>query len=54
MREYLLDPSRDHGQTDDELDAGTIVLGVPMYNYTIPSSVKAWVDLLVSHGSCSS
>lgn len=44
VREYLLDPSRDHGQTDDEKalvdtvvsevhDADTIVLGVPMYNY---------------------
>lgn len=59
VREYVLDPSRDHGQTADEQalvdavtaevrDADTIVLGVPMYNYTIPSSIKAWIDLLVS------
>ncbi|GGQ80394.1 FMN-dependent NADH-azoreductase [Streptomyces asoensis] len=59
VREYLLDPSRDHGQTDEEkalvhtvasevADADTILLGVPMYNYTIPSHVKAWIDLLVS------
>ncbi|MEU9918895.1 NAD(P)H-dependent oxidoreductase [Streptomyces sp. NPDC051001] len=59
VREYVLDPSRDHGQTDEEKalvdtvvsevhDADTIVLGVPMYNYTIPSNVKAWIDLLVS------
>ncbi|MEU4180414.1 NAD(P)H-dependent oxidoreductase [Streptomyces sp. NPDC026589] len=59
VREYLLDPSRDHGQTDEEKalvdtvvsevhDATTLVLGVPMYNYTVPSNVKAWIDLLVS------
>jgi len=59
VREYVLDPSRDHGQTADEkalVDAvtaevraaDTIVLGVPMYNYTIPSTIKAWIDLLVS------
>jgi FMN-dependent NADH-azoreductase len=57
--EYLLGPSRDHGQTGDEKalvdtvvsevhDADTIVLGVPMYNYAIPSSVKVWIDLLVT------
>ncbi|MFG2843345.1 FMN-dependent NADH-azoreductase [Kitasatospora sp. NPDC101155] len=59
VREYLLDPSRDHGQTAEEKAladavtaevraADTILLGVPMYNYTIPSSVKAWIDLLVT------
>lgn len=59
VREYLLDPSRDHGQTPEEQaladavtaevrEATTVVIGAPMYNYTIPSSVKAWIDLLVS------
>ncbi len=24
------------------------MLGVPMYNYTIPSSVKSWIDRLVT------
>ncbi|SDI30034.1 FMN-dependent NADH-azoreductase [Nonomuraea jiangxiensis] len=29
----------------DELrQAGTILLGVPMYNYSIPSALKAWFD----------
>ncbi|GAB2730732.1 NAD(P)H-dependent oxidoreductase [Kitasatospora kifunensis] len=59
VREAILDPSRDHGQTPQEQElidavvgeireATTVVLGVPMYNYTIPSTVKSWIDLLVS------
>ena len=27
--------------------ADTIVLGVPMYNYSVPSTVKAWLDHLI-------
>jgi FMN-dependent NADH-azoreductase len=31
-----------------ELEAAdTVVLGVPMYNFTIPSTLKAWLDRLV-------
>jgi FMN-dependent NADH-azoreductase len=31
-----------------ELEAAdTVVVGVPMYNFTIPSTVKAWLDRLV-------
>jgi FMN-dependent NADH-azoreductase len=31
-----------------ELEAAdTVVLGVPMYNFTIPSTVKAWLDRIV-------
>src|ERR1700753_3260418 len=31
-------------------EADTIVLGLPLYNYGAPSSVKAWVDHLVAGG----
>ena len=31
-------------------DADTIVLGLPLYNYGAPSSVKAWVDYLIAPG----
>ncbi|MGV9267900.1 FMN-dependent NADH-azoreductase [Kitasatospora sp. NPDC003701] len=59
VRESLLDPSRDHGLTPEEKalteavvaevrEASTIVLGVPMYNYAVPSTIKSWIDLLVS------
>ena len=30
--------------------ADTIVLGLPLYNYGVPSSVKAWVDHLIAAG----
>jgi FMN-dependent NADH-azoreductase len=30
--------------------AGTIVLGAPMYNWGIPSQLKAWIDLLIVPG----
>jgi FMN-dependent NADH-azoreductase len=59
VRESLFDPDHDHGQTAEQKalsDAVTsevrgathIVIGMPMYNYTVPSSVKAWIDLLVT------
>jgi FMN-dependent NADH-azoreductase len=58
VREYIMDPSRDHGQTPEEQaraeavlaevrEATTLVLGIPMYNYTVPSMLKAWLDHLV-------
>jgi len=30
--------------------ADVIVLGMPLYNYGAPSSVKAWVDHLIAPG----
>jgi FMN-dependent NADH-azoreductase len=35
---------------DEVRRADTIVLGLPLYNYGAPSSVKAWVDHLVAPG----
>jgi FMN-dependent NADH-azoreductase len=32
------------------LAADTIVLGAPMYNFTIPSQLKAWIDRVVIAG----
>jgi FMN-dependent NADH-azoreductase len=33
----------------DELEAAdVVVLGVPMYNFTLPSSLKAWVDHMIT------
>jgi FMN-dependent NADH-azoreductase len=31
-------------------EADTVVLGLPLYNYGAPSSVKAWVDHLIAPG----
>ena len=40
------------GQTvlDEFLAADTAVLGAPMYNFTIPSQLKAWIDRIVVAG----
>lgn len=32
-------------------EADTIVIGVPMYNFTIPSQLKAWVDRIIVPGT---
>jgi len=32
------------------LTADTVVLGAPMYNFTIPSQLKAWIDRIVVPG----
>ncbi|WP_375249900.1 FMN-dependent NADH-azoreductase [Sphingomonas sp.] len=33
------------------LDADIVVIGVPMYNFTVPSELKAWVDRLIVPGT---
>jgi FMN-dependent NADH-azoreductase len=35
---------------DEFLRADIIVLGAPMYNFTIPSQLKAWIDRIVVAG----
>jgi FMN-dependent NADH-azoreductase len=34
----------------DFLDADVIVIGAPMYNFSIPSQLKAWIDRVVVKG----
>lgn len=36
--------------TQEVLAADVIVIGVPMWNFGIPASLKAWVDLIVRNG----
>jgi FMN-dependent NADH-azoreductase len=40
------------GQTllDEFLAAGIVVIGAPMYNFTIPSQLKAWIDRILVAG----
>jgi FMN-dependent NADH-azoreductase len=33
------------------LDADIVVIGAPMYNFTIPSQLKAWIDRIVVAGT---
>ncbi len=35
---------------DELLAADVLVIGTPMYNFTVPSSLKAWVDHVVRAG----
>ncbi len=35
---------------EEFLAADTIVIGAPMYNFTIPSQLKAWIDRIVIAG----
>jgi FMN-dependent NADH-azoreductase len=35
---------------DELIDADVIVIGAPMYNFGIPSSLKAWIDHVVRMG----
>lgn len=58
VRQYQLFPDGDHGASQEQIDlldtlvremreATTILFGIPMYNYTIPSTIKAWIDWVV-------
>ena len=35
---------------DEFLNADTVVIGAPMYNFTIPSQLKAWIDRILVAG----
>jgi FMN-dependent NADH-azoreductase len=59
VREYVLSPDGEHPDVSadqraltteviEELHwATTILLGAPMYNYSIPSTLKAWLDRII-------
>ena len=56
LEESKLTPAqRSYLSTSDELieelqAADTVVIGAPMYNFSIPSSLKAWIDQIVRLG----
>jgi len=39
-----------HAVLDEFLNTDIVVLGAPMYNFTIPSQLKAWIDRIVVAG----
>jgi FMN-dependent NADH-azoreductase len=45
-----LDQFADTTVLDEFLAADTIVIGAPMYNFTIPSQLKAWIDRIAIAG----
>ena len=45
-----LDQFADTSVLDEFFDADTIVIGAPMYNFTLPTQLKAWIDRIVIAG----
>ena len=45
-----LDQFADTSVLDEFLAADTIVIGAPMYNFTLPTQLKAWIDRIAIAG----
>lgn len=45
-----LDAFADSSVLDEFLAADTIVIGAPMYNFTLPTQLKAWIDRIIVAG----
>ena len=45
-----LDQFADSTIVDEFLGADTVVVGAPMYNFTLPTQLKAWIDRIVLAG----
>ena len=46
-----LDSFADSAVLDEFLAADTVVIGAPMYNFTLPTQLKAWIDRIVIAGT---
>lgn len=46
-----LDAFADTTVLDEFLAADTVVIGAPMYNFTLPTQLKAWIDRLAVAGT---
>jgi FMN-dependent NADH-azoreductase len=47
---HLTERGQDPELLDEFLDASTVVIGAPMYNFTVPSQLKAWIDRILVAG----
>ncbi|MGZ2410683.1 FMN-dependent NADH-azoreductase [Sphingomonas sp. F9_3S_D5_B_2] len=45
-----LDAFADSSILDEFLSADTVVIGAPMYNFTLPTQLKAWLDRILVAG----
>src|SRR5206468_7142475 len=45
-----LDQFADTSVLDEFLAADAVVIGAPMYNFTLPTQLKAWIDRIVVAG----
>jgi FMN-dependent NADH-azoreductase len=51
LAHLTLDAFADTSTLDEFLAADTIVIGAPMYNFTLPSQLKAWIDRILVAGT---
>jgi FMN-dependent NADH-azoreductase len=47
---HLTERGQDADVLEEFLDADTIVIGAPMYNFSVPSQLKAWIDRIAVAG----
>jgi FMN-dependent NADH-azoreductase len=50
LSHLTLDAFADRTVLDEFLAADTVVIGAPMYNFTVPSQLKAWLDRILVAG----
>lgn len=50
LEHLTLDAFADTSVLDEFLAADTIVIGAPMYNFTLPTQLKAWLDRILVAG----
>ena len=50
LSHLTLEAFADSSILDEFLDADTIVIGAPMYNFTLPTQLKAWLDRILVAG----
>lgn len=47
---HLIERGEDPHLLDEFIDADTVVIGAPMYNFSVPTQLKAWLDRLAVAG----
>jgi FMN-dependent NADH-azoreductase len=50
LAHLTLDQFADTSVLDEFLDADVVVIGAPMYNFTLPTQLKSWIDRIVIAG----
>ena len=50
LEHLTLDAFADSTVLDEFLGADVVVIGAPMYNFTLPTQLKAWIDRIVIAG----
>jgi FMN-dependent NADH-azoreductase len=50
LPQHTLDAYADSSVLEEFFAAHTVVIGAPMYNFTLPTQLKAWIDRIVIAG----